>query len=200
MKRSFLLGLVLFSVSSSLIFAQEREERQRGFYIDTGLGFGGISYFGSNAKTMADNFIETANMHITIDLSLLTIGWALAQNMYLVGTIAGTGDGYFDVQMTQMNQSQINVTMYGIGTRYYPLPSKKHLQLGLDLGVNQMGILDNSKSYNSDIGFSGRISAAYDFDTTMTGFTGIFGGTLMMNIIESDTSLSYAVFLKLAFK
>ncbi|MDR1030131.1 MAG: hypothetical protein LBL76_04595, partial [Treponema sp.] len=119
MKKVFVVGLVLFLVSCSFVFAQERAERRRGFYIDVGLGFGGISYFGGDTKTTADRFNETTNRHITIDMSLLTIGWALTQNVYLVGTMSGLGDGYFD---SEMNQSQINIAMYGIGTRYYPLP------------------------------------------------------------------------------
>ncbi|MDR2757841.1 MAG: hypothetical protein LBB78_00505 [Spirochaetaceae bacterium] len=194
MKRSFLFGFLLFLVSTSLIFAQERK---RGFYVDIGLGFGGISYFGGNTKTIADSFNKTANIHMTLDLSLLTIGWALTQNVYLVGTIAGVGDGYFD---SQMNQSQLSIAMYGIGAKYYPLPSKKYLQLGLDLGVSTLGILQNNKTSTSDPGFSTRFSAAYDFDSTMTGFTGMPGGALMMNIIGNDVSLSYTLFFKLAFK
>ena len=197
MKRSFLFGFLLFLVSASLMFAQEREERKRGIYVDIGLGFGGISYFGGSTKTIADGFNETANTHMTLDLSLLTIGWALTQNVYLVGTIVGIGDGYFD---SQMNQSLLSVAMYGIGARYYPLPSKKHLQLGLDFGASRLDISDNNESSYSDVGFSARLSAAYDLDSTMTGFTGIPGGALMMNIIENDVSLSYTVFFKLAFK
>ncbi|MDR1072186.1 MAG: hypothetical protein LBL45_00715 [Treponema sp.] len=197
MKRSFLLGLVLFLGSFSLVCAQEREERSRGLYLDVGLGFGGVSYFSGDTKAIADQFKETADMHMTIDLQLLTIGWALTQSVYLVGTIPAIGDAYFDAQM---NQSQINVAMYGIGARYYPLPSKKHLQLGLDLGVSRMSILHNNKQDYSDIGFSGRLSAAYDFDSTMTGFTALLGGALMMNAIEGEASLSYALFFKLAFK
>jgi hypothetical protein len=34
----------------------------------------------------------------------------------------------------------------------------------------------------------------------MTGFTGMPGGALMMNVIEGDVSLSYTLFFKLAFK
>jgi hypothetical protein len=194
MKRAFLLGFLLVLVSASLMFAQERK---RGFYIDTGMGFGGIGYFGGDTKTIADGFNETADMHMTLDLSYLTIGWALTQNVYLVGTIAGVGDGYFD---SEMNQSQLTVTMYGIGARYYPLPSKKYLQLGLDFGTSQKSVLDNNKYTYSDLGFSTRLSAAYDFDSTMTGFTGMPGGALMMNIIENDVSMSYTIFFKLAFK
>jgi hypothetical protein len=197
MKRSFLFGCLLFLASASLVFAQEREERKRGFYIDIGLGFGGVSYFGGDTKTIADGFDETATTHITLDMSFLTIGWALTQNVYLVGTVVGVGDAYFD---SLMNQCQLSVFMYGIGARYYPLPSKKHLQLGLDVGASRVSILENTATSLSDLGFSARLSAAYDIDSSMTGFTGMPGGALMMNIIEGDVSLSYTIFFKLAFK
>ncbi|MDR0722687.1 MAG: hypothetical protein LBF75_07875 [Treponema sp.] len=197
MKRCCLIGLILFLLSLSLVVAQERGERKRGFYIDVGLGFGGISYFGGDTKTIADTFNETADMRLTMDMSLLTIGWALTQNGYLVGTIAGVGDAYID---SEMNQSQLSIGMFGIGTRYYPLPSKKHLQLGLDVGISEIDVLHDEKTVSSDLGFSSRLSAAYDFDSTMTGLTVLLGGTVMLNIIERDTSLSYALFLKLAFK
>jgi hypothetical protein len=89
MKRLFSVGLVLFLVSTSFVFSQEQRERKRGFYIDIGFGLGGISYFGGDTKIIADRFNETADTHITIDLSLLTIGWALTKNVYLVGTRVG---------------------------------------------------------------------------------------------------------------
>ena len=194
MKKTLVTGLILFLASVCLVTAQER---RRGFYIDSGIGFGGISYFGGDTKTIADGFKSTADTHMTIDLSMLTIGWALTQNVYLAGTMAGVGDGYVD---SQYSPSQISIAMYGIGTRYYPLPSKKHLQLGLDLGTSRMVILYKNTLYSTDFGFSGRLSVGYDFDSTLTGFTGILGGALMANIIESEASLSYAIYFKLAFK
>ena len=108
MKRLFLCGLVLFLGSFSLVFAQEWEERRRGVYIDLGLGFGGMSYLGGDTKATADRFNETADMRMAIDLQLLTIGWALTQNLYLVGTLPAVGDAYFDAEM---NQSQINIVV-----------------------------------------------------------------------------------------
>jgi hypothetical protein len=185
---------LLFLAISSVVSAQERD---RGIYIDLGFGFGGISYFDDDTKAMVDFFNSTADKHITMDFSILTIGWALTQNVYLVGNIAGIGDAYFD---SQMNQSQISITMYGIGTRYYPLPSKKNLQLGLDLGASRMTVLRNKTRDNSDFGFSARTSVGWDFDSSMTGLALILGGDLMLNVIESDASLSYALFVKLLFK
>jgi hypothetical protein len=92
--------------------------------------------------------------------------------------------------------------MYSLGARYYPLPSKKYLQLGLDVGLSRMVTTYYMQDIpdGSDGGLSGRLSAAFDFDTTMTGLTVLLGGSLTMNIIENDTSLAYALFLRLAFK
>jgi hypothetical protein len=185
---------LLFLAVSSVVSAQERN---RGIYIDAGFGFGGIHYLGGNTKTAADAFNSNADKHLTMDLSIITFGWALKQNFYLVGTIAGVGDAYYD---SDMNQSQISIYMYGIGTKFYPLPSKKYLQLGLDLGTSHRAILYNKTTDISDLGFSTRASIGWDLDPTMTGLSLILGGDIMANFIESDASLSYAVFVKLLYK
>lgn len=198
MNKQLVIIAVAFFACASFVCAQERAERRRGFYIDTGLGFGSIGYFNGDVKKRANEFNEAAKMgRITLDISLLTIGWALTQDMYLVGSIGGIGDGYFD---SQMNQSQITVETYGIGTRYYPLPGKKYLQLGLDLGIGSISVAHRNATADSNFGFSGRLSAAYDFDSSMTGFTGLAGGALLLNAIENSASLGYTAFFKLAFK
>jgi hypothetical protein len=118
-----------------------------------------------------------------------------------VGTIAGVGDAYFDAKE---NQNQITVAMYGLGIRYYPLPSKKHLQLGLDVGANGMivtyGGEPNKPDSMSDTGFSQRVSIGWDFDSTMTGLAVMAGGDVTLNIIEGESIVSHALFLKILFK
>jgi hypothetical protein len=193
------MGAVLLAV---LVFPSvvSAQERSRGLYIDLGFGLGGIHYLGGNTKKIAEDFNRTAEKHFTLDLSMLTIGGALQDNLYLVGTIAGVGDGYVDAQS---NQSQITIAQYGIGLRYYPLPSKTHLQLGLDVSSSVMQITYDVKTNNSvmsDDGLSGKFSAGWDFDSTMTGLAAIAGGDVMFNIIEGETSVSYALFLKLVLK
>jgi hypothetical protein len=199
-----LLALLVVLFVPSVVSAQEgakRPERARGIYFDTGLGFGGIRYLGDDATTIADAFDRTATTHLVIDLSMLTIGGALRDNLYFVATVAGVGDAYLDADG---NQSQITVAMYGLGVRYYPLPSKKHLQLGLDVGANGMHVTyggePNKPDGMSDTGFSQRVSIGWDFDSTMTGFAVMAGGDVMLNIIEGEASVSYALFLKLVFK
>jgi hypothetical protein len=192
------LCLFVFAAVPSVVSAQERA---RGLYIDVGFGFGGIRYLGGDIKTIADGFNKSADTHFTLDLTMLTIGVALRDNVYLVGTIASVGDAYFD---SEDNHNQITTAMYGLGIRYYPLPSKKHLQLGLDLGASGIQTAYDRKSDvsedTSDIGFSERVSIGWDFDSTMTGLTAMIGGNVMINVIEGETSVSYALFLKILFK
>ncbi|MDR1216590.1 MAG: hypothetical protein LBK25_07910 [Treponema sp.] len=199
MKRLFLVGLVLFFGSSALVFAQEQTERRRGLYLDVGLGLGGVSYFNGDTKAKADYFNNIAKSRETTDSFLLAIGWALTQDVYLVWAMSTVDDDYADAQL---HRSQITINLWGVGARYYPLPSKKYLQLGLDVGLSRMVTTYYMQDIpdSSDGGLSGRLSVACDFDTTMTGLTVLLGGSLMMNIIENDTSLAYALFFKLAFK
>jgi hypothetical protein len=138
---------------------------------------------------------------------MLTAGWALTQNFYLVGSISGVNDLFYDSLLGESENGKgggIGIYMYGIGARYYPLANKKHLQLGLDLGPSGMAIvryagLDNEESHES-WGFSTRFSVGWDFDSTMTGFGAILGADIMFNTIDGDTSLFSGLFFKLLFK
>jgi hypothetical protein len=177
------------------------QERARGIYIDFGLGLGGIRYLGGDTQKIADGFNHTAKTRATVDLSMLTIGGALKDNLYLVGSIAGIGDGYFD---EKMNQSQITIAMLGLGARYYPLASKKNLQLGFDLCASASQITygeqTNKADVMSSVGFSQRASIAWDFDSTLTGLAVLAGGNVTLSTIEGDSSIAYTLFLKLVFK
>jgi hypothetical protein len=207
MRKLWLFCMVLFAFTAFSAIAQEepissdvssRPTVRRTFYIDIGLGLGGVSYFGDTGK-FVDTVSNTAKSHITLDMSLLTMGWAVTQNLYIVGTINGFWDSFFG---SYNNQSRVTVTMYGLGTRYYPFG--RFLQLGLDVGASQM-----RKSYeddfvefedDSDFGFGAKVSAGFDFDPSPTGFTGILGGSLMLNVIENEPVLAYMVTFKLAYK
>jgi hypothetical protein len=200
-RTKIVLSLFIFAAVSSGVSAQERT---RGIYIDLGLGFGGIHYFGGDTKTKADDFNRGDGTHITVDMDFLTIGGALRDNLYLVGTVAGVGDGYSHAKTNQnettVSTDAIAISMYGLGLRWYPLQSKKHLQLGYDLGISAMLAQTDESEDMSETGFSQRVSVGWDFDSTMTGFAAILGGGAMFNIIEGDFSVSYALFAKLAFK
>jgi hypothetical protein len=181
------IGTEAFSQSS---------ERNRGFYIDAGLGIGGFSYSSelNDAIKMADN---AGAEHVTVALDA-SIGWALMQKLYLVGSITGFGDRIANGS----EYVQINSYLFGPGIKWYPLSSGKYLQVGADIGLASATLLSSMQGYNvaSEPGLGFKISAAYDIDWTMTGLTALFGGELLMNFIEGEAFTGYAIFTKLAFK
>jgi hypothetical protein len=79
----------------------------------------------------------------------------------------------------------------------------EHLQLGADIGLSSASLLssiqDNS-NIASEPGFGFKVSAAYDFDSTMTGPALLLGGELLMDFIENEIFTGYAVFAKFVFK
>jgi hypothetical protein len=209
----------LFCIALFAFMAPSAFPRDRGFYIDMGLGFGGISYFGGT-KDFVDSVGETAEGHSTVDWDAITIGWAATQNLYIVGTISAVWDGFKDDSKfpgvdVYSTTSDVFILTYGIGTRYYPF--ERFLQLGLDLGASRLSTSDRDVTserdtdgelvavvteydYTSDFGFAAKLFIGFDFDPSPTGFTGILGGSLMLNVIEGEPILAYMVSFKLAFK
>jgi hypothetical protein len=198
MNRRFLPALVIFAVVSGTAFSQTTE-RTRSFYFDTGIGFGGIRYPASELNDAFELLKDNGYDQMTFSLDV-SIGGALLQNLYMVGTIAGIGDSY----NKSSDYIQMTTVLVGVGIRFYPLPSKKYLQLGADAGFGQMSLDTNIKAVQSamesDLGQALKFSLAYDFDTTMTGFTLLLGSEVLLAFIEGETVTGYSVFLKLAFK
>jgi hypothetical protein len=196
MNRKFLLALITFTGVCAMAFSQSNE-RNRGFYIDAGLGFGGISY-----NKEIDDMLKTADdygvdrMTISLDLS---IGWAVLQNVYVVGSITGFGDRLYK----SSDYMQINTYLFGPGVRFYPLTSGKHLQLGADLGLGKMVVVSNIsgiEANSSDSGFAMKFSVAYDFDSTMTGPALLLGGEALLEFIEGEKVAGFSIFAKFVFK
>jgi hypothetical protein len=80
MKRLMVL-LVFLGVGVSA-FAQT-DERGRGFYIDAGIGYGGIIYSGES-NTIVKNIQDDGFNRITLAVDV-SIGWAVLQNLYALG-------------------------------------------------------------------------------------------------------------------
>ncbi|MDR1231515.1 MAG: hypothetical protein LBK61_08960 [Spirochaetaceae bacterium] len=200
------LWLFVFATVSSVVSAQESApERTRGIYIDLGLGFGDIRYLNGDAKTIAKGFSQGAATRSAIDLDMFTIGGAIRDDLYVVGSITAFGEVYSYTKTSESQiaidaMNQITIPMYGVGVRWYPLQSKKHLQLGYDLGISILDVRTEEFEDTSNTGFSQRVSVGWDFDSTLTGLAAILGGCAMFNIIEGDTSVSYALFVRLVFK
>jgi hypothetical protein len=196
MKHKVLMAAVIAAVVGSTAFSQAIE-RNRGFYIDGGFGFGWIGYSGErdDLREWADGngFDRTT---IALDLS---IGWAVLQNLYAVGSVTGFGDRLYK----SSDYIQSNSYLFGAGIRFYPLSSMKHLQLGADLGIGRTVLDSNISDVDpvvSDPGFAMKISAAYDFDSTMTGPALLLGGEFLLDLIESETIAGFSLFAKFVYK
>jgi hypothetical protein len=198
----FLMNLKHFVIVAILLATgttafSQTGERNRGFYIDAGLGIGGFSYSSelNDAIKAADN-AGADRLTVALDAS---IGWALMPKLYLVGSVTGFGD-----RLSQSSDyMQINSYLFGPGIKWYPLSSGKYLQVGADIGLASASlvtnILDNA-NVASEPGFGFKVSAAFDIDRTMTGPTVLIGGELLMNFIEEEVFSGYAFLVKFAFK
>ena len=192
MKKVFAV-LVFWAVLGSLLYAQEEK---RGFYIDVGGGWAWISYpdpFNTSVKNTAA-ISGVSRMTIGIDLS---IGYALLPNFYLVGSIGGIADN-----LSASNTLTLMTMIVGPGLKFYPLPSKKHLQLGFDFGFSGFNITDSSstKSIEGPSGIGFQISVFGDFDRTMTGPALLLGGKFYLGILSQKPVPGFALAAKFVYK
>jgi hypothetical protein len=196
MKHKVVIGCLIFLVMGSTVFSQENEKR-RGGYLDVGIGFGGISY-GEEVDDLIQLVDDNGLDRFTMSLDL-SVGWAVLQNLYVVGSVSGFRDRLYK----SSDYMQFNTYLYGVGIKFYPLPSKKHLQLGVDLGLGKMALQLSVPGINtiaSENGFAAKVSIAYDFDSTMTGPALLLGGDLLMDFIDSETITGFSVFAKFVLK
>jgi hypothetical protein len=195
MKR--LTAVVIFLGVGITAFAQTAE-RGRGFYIDAGIGYGGIIY-SNESDIMVKNIQDDGFNRITL-LVDVSIGWAVLQNLYLAGSFTGFADRFFK----SSDYKQLNTGLYGLGVKFYPLSSKKHLQIGADLGLGSTGLVTyingSTDTIISDPGFGMKISAAYDFDSTMTGPALLLGGDILLAFTEGETRTCFSIFAKFVYK
>ena len=199
MKKKLIIFLLLLAVLCSSVFSQS-SERRRGFYLDTGIGFGRVSY-NNEVDEMLKQTKELGYDRMTLSIDF-ALGWAVLQNFYVVGSIAGFGDAFMKPDFS--DHVQLNTYIYGAGVRFYPLPSMKHLQLGADLGIGRMVLVRSVPGLmtfgGSEWGFAAKLSVAFDFDRTMTGPALLLGGDVQVNRVEGDTIAGFSIFAKFVFK
>jgi hypothetical protein len=98
----------------------------------------------------------------------------------------------------------LNTGLYGLGIKWYPFFSGKYLQFGADIGLASTGLVtyinSSTNTIISDPGFGMKISAAYDFDSTMTGPTLLLGGDILSCFVEGENRTCFSVFVKFVFK
>ncbi len=71
-----------------LATAAAHADEKRGFYIDTGLGFGRVSY-DDTLDDLLDAYDDNGARRITLSLDL-TVGGAVRQDLYVVGSVTGS--------------------------------------------------------------------------------------------------------------
>jgi len=191
MKKLYLfLAILLFL--GAITHAQER----RGFYIDVGLGWAWIKYpepFNGEVKAVAN---VSGVTRITLDFNL-SIGYAVMQNLYLVGTASGIIDS-----LNASNTLFLTTMLIGPGLKFYPLPEGKYLQIGLDAGYSalSMSLSDSSTSYDGPSGFAFQVTAAGDFDRTLTGPALQLGAKFYWGLLSKESVYSVSLFAKFAYK
>ena len=138
----------------------------------------------------------------------LCIGWAVLQNLYVIVEGSATAHPY-GVTISGLPLSskpkaeKVGFWSYfiGPGLRLYPLPSEKHLQLGASFGWGYAEVkYPSSITYKSDLQLGFKLSAAYDFDSTMTGWALLLGGETMFTFISASPVIGFTVFAKVVFK
>lgn len=193
-KLCFLISLIfLFGISTG-VFAQDQQDEERGFYFQFGLGFAGTSY-PDEYEQLLDALEDAPGVDRTRVNIHLAVGYAITQNLYGIFLIDGTGDRLDD----GVDYIQTNTYFFNAGVRYYPFDTG--LVLGAHLGPSRIVLdTDFAGSASSDMGFGGGIMFGYDFDRTLTGFSGILGIRLNGASIEGDSVGTAALFLSLLWK
>ena len=91
--------------------------------------------------------------------------------------------------------------MLGPGIRYYPLPSTKYLQLGADVGYSMMWLRTITTAVvKSDPGLGLKLSAAFDFNSTLSGWSLMTGTEVMTFFIPNNTIIGLTFFARAVFK
>src|SRR5262245_22085346 len=70
--------------------AAVQSAEKRGFYLDAGIGYGGVSY-RKGIETAIDSAKEDGLGRVTVSLDV-SVGMAVRQNLYLVGSLTALGD------------------------------------------------------------------------------------------------------------
>lgn len=189
-----LVLVIVFILIATFLFSQEIIEK-RGFYFGIGGGPAVIKYpepTESMLNELENTIVGLQRIQLEIDL---TIGWAINDKTYLVGVLTGFADRLED----STGSLQLNTYLYAIGLRYYPFTTG--LLLGGDLGASKM-LIQNSAAEDSvsDFSYGYNLIAAYDFDSTKTGFTFQLGVKVGGYEIEGEVVTGVCLFGDLVWK
>jgi hypothetical protein len=196
-------GFIVCAVLAVVVqtgFAQERDR-----YFDFGVG----SYFINHGKerdaVVTD--MKDAGLVRTLVYVDMSYGKALSDNLYIVGSMTGFGDAFIEEMdisvMVNAGFLELLTYLYGVGIRYYPLPSGLHLQLGADVGLASLMTVSTMSGFETGrgpFGVGGKISVSWDFDSDMTGPAFVLGAQLLADFIEKELVLGFSIFAKFVYK
>jgi hypothetical protein len=172
-------------------------ENGRGIYFDIGIGLGFVDYSSEYDDAFA--LMENAGFDRTVVSVDVCIGKAVTDKTYVVGSCSAFGDWL----ERDSDYFQLYTLLYGIGVKHYPLPSGTRFQIGGDVGFSRTVFMSNMPdmpSLASPLGFGFKLSAAYDFDATLTGPACLIGIESFMAVIQDETTGGFALFVKFMLK
>ena len=188
-KKLMLVSVLVFL--GSTVFSQTDE---RGpWYIDIGIGLGGI---------VNNNLFKGINPAASLDASIGVPGLVKSlPDLYFVGSFTLLQD-FVPADFGNVKAKNTSTSfMIAPGIRYYPLPSMKYLQLGADVGYSMMWLRTiTSAVVKSDPGLGLKASAAFDFNSTLTGWSLMVGTEVMTFFIPSNTIIGLTCFARAVFK
>jgi len=191
LKKIIILAALVLILSAAL-----NAQDTRGFYIDAGGGWTFVSYPEPFNSRINSFMALTGASRSTIDLDL-SIGYAVLPNLCIVGSFGFNYDS-----LTVSSTLEYSTGLIGPGLKFYPLPSMKYLQLGLDIGYTAISIIDSRYPDSDDgpSGFGAQITAAYDFSSKLTGPAVLLGGKFYAGYLDGQFMPAFSIFAKFVYK
>jgi hypothetical protein len=190
--------IVLFALFGAAILFEplglSAEEGQRAVLFQLGAGPAYPAYPAQTETVLsyAEAQAGVERMKLSLDLAL---GIALNQQGFLMARIDGTGDRLYD----SSDYLQLNLYLYSLGLRYYPLTTGFYLDAG---GGASRAVIQAStgETYASEVGFGYGLAAGYDFNVSPRGFGLSLEARYLGLEIDSDQASAFMLTIDLCWK
>lgn len=153
------LAIMLFaSVAASA------DEGRRGAMFQIGAGTM-VPVYDADTEEFFD-YMEASPGVDRVKVSLdLALGFGVSPNGIILGRVDGTGDRVYD----DFDFIQMNLYLYSIGYRHYPMRTGLYLEAGAGRAV---AVIQSSTDTDivSDPGFGFGVALGYDFNPELRGF------------------------------
>jgi len=160
-RTAVLIVLFIILYSSTGTFA---DESRRGAMFQLGAGIA-VPMYDANTEAIF-SFMESSPgvERITLGLNLV-LGYGVSPTGIIISRIDGMGDRLYD----SVDYFQMNLYLYSLGYRFYPLKTGLYFEggVGMVAAVMQTSSLGDS---TSDSGFGYGMACGYDFNADIRGF------------------------------